>query len=217
MAGSGTDWRIADPQIFERLRREEEFTQIVTAYFTLEGRCYGWDVTCSERRLLLAYSYFIEELGRAGLIMPDGTLTMDQYKYAAALVFWLRRLLPIEDMQPYDGPMPLGGARDGQDLPLDDRREFFAKYGDEVAAFRIGHLLCQYAHISHLMRQRDSGTTVTLQRGAPTERAFAHVSADFLHDLVVNLKHKINSQHSIYLVFRSIFENARPPRAETAP
>lgn len=141
----------------------------------------------SEPRLMDAHYAWQEDVAR--LVDREKNLTdgADHFKQCANLAYWLRRMAPVIEYR--DIAAEIEGC---EDLYEDEkeRRKLLRNYGAEFLAFDFGFKICQYYELEKL----------------DSPRPFApSISGEYLIDVCHMMKFKHVSPHSMFLVFKSLF------------
>ncbi|MEQ1707498.1 MAG: hypothetical protein ABL864_04120 [Terricaulis sp.] len=187
--------RLHNPDILELLEEGEAFANTITnEYFDV---CCSWGFVplVSEWRLLEARNFWLEDTGRMlRENMPEGTTALDHFKHAAFITFWLRRLVPINELMKVDGAGPL----------TPDALQF-VRYANEMCALHVGFQICLGFELA---RKIDLSPNINVIH-ATEDLAMA---SELVRDTVVYLKHKNVSPHALYLQFRSLFSTLHADR-----
>ena len=156
-----------------------------------------------------AQTYAFEDVDRVlHEAMPVGTETLDHFKIGAYVGFWVRRMVPINSIQFSSNLKQHNERARGNFASVTGEQEFFALYGNEIAAFNIAYDIAFHGETS---RWKNEGEEVSafLQKFestglVPTSRT--------IKEIVVTLKHKHNSPHTLYTTLISLFDGLDTPR-----
>lgn len=192
--------------IFEKLRCDEKaFRTCIAANYVRIARSYDCEINISASRLGDTYVYWLSDLERVlGADTDDRTIVLDHFKQASFLSFWLRRHLPLGHV--FYNPKP--------DEPklAQDKQKYFAFYGNEICALRVGLELCHAYELKRLFSIIESMPEDRVPELKSKRQMLINselIEPDFEVDFVSTLKHKNNSPHSINLIFRSLFMRYR--------
>jgi hypothetical protein len=196
------EYDLYQPSLLSRIQTDERaFRKCIAGNYLTIAREFGSDIALSQSRLADTHTYWLADLGRLlSTGMQPETKILDHFKQAAFLTFWLRRHIPATHV--FSNPMEVNG------LPATDRQRFFALYGNELCALHIGLDICHSYELQKLTASLEDaaiGDKVAVLLKIANLKSRMIISPDFEVDFVVNLKHKNNSPHSIYLIFRAIF------------
>ena len=187
--------------LLECLRDENVFWRLMDRRIFDEATRYGCSVKCDRSRLQHAHRFFLEDYGRVlRHRMPDGTRDLDAFKLGAYVGFWLRRFIPINSLRFIGNPKTIESFRSGDIDHITSEQEFFALYGNEIAAFRIAYEIVHYCEVS-LAAENTKQTVLAL-----LESQVLQPSEKTVREVAVTLKHKNNSPHSLYIVLLSLFD-----------
>ncbi len=200
------EYSIFSKDFIERIEDQDWFVESIKRRSRRTAAKYSCSITFSNRRMRQVHKYFIEEIRRnIAENMPKGTITLDQYKMAAYLCFWLRRIVPIERVQFTLANVERAALHRGDFSAISKQQDFFAHYGNEIAAFETGFLIALYGFDAEIKRaiSRQDGQVVEMS----LRELIASVTlpAALVQEAVVTLKHKSNSPHSIYITLLSLF------------
>lgn len=144
----------------------------------------GTSASFYKGRILEAYEHAMRDLERlAGEIDGNGTVEPDIFKRCGFICFWLRRLQPFVYALPVRQYPSDSDERTAQSL--------FCRSPNEVFAFDMMFRVC--AAYEGAVRGDDSIATARLDRY-------------YLNDVCMFLRNKSVSPHSLYLIYRSLFE-----------
>ena len=210
MTNGGIEDPIAlfSPTILEELADKDRFVGIMIDFYTAIAGHHDCYVETSHRRLRDAYDLWREDAGRMDLQMHPDSTTRDHFKDASLIAFWLRRMVPINQIQTsseYASQFILGTETEA--LKLSDIQAHFARYGSEHCALFAGF----YISLSY-----------EVQCGAESVEAAENVSIlgessgtdvrlpDRFHDeFPMILKTKNISAHGLYMMYFSLFADIR--------
>jgi predicted phosphoadenosine phosphosulfate sulfurtransferase len=100
---------ITQPNVVELLRDYDWFRTTLSLEYRDISKAYGCTVVMAGERLLQTFDIFWEDMEN-GLLrhLPVGTTSLNQFKIAAYLCFWLRRINPVRQLRMLD---TLGGRQ----------------------------------------------------------------------------------------------------------
>jgi hypothetical protein len=132
--------------------------------------------------------------------MPDETEDLDYFKLGAYVGFWLRRLVPVNETAFVLSWADKQAFQAGDVSVLTPQQLFFARYGNEIAAFRIAFEIVHYCAVSLAAENAKASVLALLQSTVlvPSERT--------VREIAVTLKHKNNSPHSLYITLLALFD-----------
>jgi len=197
------DYNLYQDDIIEKIITDEKvFKRCMIGNYHLIASNFGYDVNLSDDRLGEAWIHWKDDLDRVNLgSTPEETVELDHFKQASFLCFWLRRLIPLGHM--FLNPEPTPGVSE-----ISETQKWFAMYGNELCATRIGVFLCHGYEIKKLQSIINEANENHVQELKTRRRALINLqpmSSRLEIDMVTNLKHKNNSPHSINLIFRALF------------
>ncbi len=182
------------------LHNRQHFVDAVNYAYNEVAEQYFCRCDMSERRLIEAYDYWQEDANRTlGLGIDKKSKTLDHFKHAAFICFWLRRTNPINELR-------------GQSPVPNDRRksaQLFFQYGNEICALFIGLQLCLFYESG---RWDEESSNVSPIGGLTDRLKLVSLPPDLLGDFAMILKHKNMSPHAIYLMYKSLFNNTLTAR-----
>jgi hypothetical protein len=170
------------PGVFERLQDEVSFVELVRLCFNRVALEFGCRVTLNETRLLEAHQFWTQDMERLRRFELPTSPSIDQFKQAGHLVYWLRRSSPIVKTELAE-PADEGGEK--------ERLAFFLKYDSQYCALVLGFELCAF-HCANAEGSRFYASDYQL------DRDYAEVTCHFL-------KVKSVSPHALHLIFKSLF------------
>lgn len=185
------------------------FEECMLFNFDRIGVRYGAIVTISKRRLKETFSYWKEDIRR--LLrdgMPPDTATLDSFKHASVIAFWLRRTIPINSIMP--------DLEAGATVPsLHQRQREFYQYGNEICALVIGHQICLNYHAAKWVRgelrggnykrlyANDNKSEISLENRDRFLKSITFPS-ELIKDFSRVLKHKTVSPYSLYMMYKAL-------------
>lgn len=193
--------------ILAKLKADEKFFRnCMTDNLMAVAAEYSCDIHVSANRLGDTFAYWKSDLDRVlDHDLDDRTVELDHFKHASFLCFWLRRHIPVSMTFFVPRPTDISEAS--------VKQKYFAMYGNETCAIRVGMELC---HAYELRRLRSvMAKNSTEQKLAQFKNLWERLTSanlldpEFEIDFAATLKHKNNSPHSINLIFRSIFMQYR--------
>lgn len=187
-----------NPDVLELLKEQETFVNTIANEYVDVCQPWGFVPLISDWRLRDAHNFWQEDTERMlRENMPEGTTDLDHFKHAAFIAFWLRRLVPINELH-------RGDLQDKQPAP--EEVQEFMRYVNELCALHVGFQIClgvELAKKLELQREMKDVIHATAELAMPSQ---------LVRDTVVYLKHKNVSPHALYLQFRSLFTTPVPQR-----
>jgi hypothetical protein len=186
----------------ENLHNRIFFVDAMNHNYNIIAERYHCACLMSERRLIEAYDYWQEDAKRTlqnGI--GEGTKSLDHFKHASFIAFWLRRTNPVNDIKGWS-PVPL--------VERDDVSNFY-QFGNEICALMVGFQLCVFYQLGPL-----TGNSVVAMRSRLQNILSMRLPPELLHDFATILKHKSMSPYAIYLLYRSLFQTLVAPHDPTA-
>ena len=194
-------YTIFQKDIVKKLEDREWFIECITFNYGLLASKWGCSAIMSVRRLGEAFDFCREDHTRTLAEGIATSVTLDHFKQASFIAFWLRRMLPINQTLIVDNYRSVSEAANANE----DQR-FFLRYGNEICALLIGFQLCLFYEICPLEEDpvvlEIPNRTENLKQYSLPQRTIA--------DLVMVLKHKNMSPHALYLLYKSLFTNILP-------
>lgn len=198
---SGTDddgFLLFNADIVPRLKDREFFKRAFSQFCMLTANQYGCEVTISDRRMGEAYDFWIGDVERALQNGTDEETTeLDHFKHAAFIAFWLRRLIPINDIW-----FQATAGNDGCGASAPQVR--FSRYGNEICALSAGFMICLSYELAAMEERETHGQKTQVISDAV---AVKELPRHFLSEYPKLLKHKNLSPHSMYMLYRSLFDS----------
>lgn len=189
--------------IIDLLTDEDFFVKAIAHNYNRIGTKVGCRAQMSGSRLRQAYDYWIEDVQRTMVDGLKGTTTsLDHYKHAAFITFWLRRTIPINNIT-----APSGSWIVDPNLDKVARRTRFVEYGNELCALLVGHQIC----IAYEAGKRfaDDKTVHELSTRMDFLRTL-QFPEELLNDFVLILKHKSLSPYGLLLMYKALWADMRP-------
>src|SRR5438874_2876380 len=134
----------------------------------------------------------IPELFQKGIVT---SVSLDHFKHASFIAFWLRRMLPINQSLVVSKYKSVP-----EDTDANDDQKFFLRYGSELCALLIGFQICVFYEAGKTPQGAADLHPDRLQN-LKNYRLPQQTIADF----VMILKHKNISPHALYLLYKSLF------------
>lgn len=183
------------PDIFDCLRDVEWFISSISLAYAGIARDFDCVAIMSRDRLIQAHDIFWHDADGGKLKnMPEGTLSLDQFKLSAYLCFWLRRMHPVMEIR----PIQTLGERDtwlDSGERLSRPTEQFILYGNEVAALTIAARLVQYLSVVALASRTDVALLFD---------SIKLINQDTLVEYAKILKHKNISAHGLNMALQML-------------
>ena len=204
MAGlSDGDYSLFQENIIAQLEDRQWFIRCMAFNYSQLAARWGCGVQLSVRRLGEAYDFWREDHTRTLAEGIEATsISLDHFKHASFIAFWLRRMLPINQT------LVVSRFRSIPDDPsADENQRFFLRYGNELCALLIGFQICLFYEAG---LKRSSGYVYEI-RTNPIERLKQFsFPQNIIADFVMILKHKNMSPHALYLLYKSLFTTIAP-------
>lgn len=185
------EYDLLNANILDRLKDRTYFINAVIHNYMLTGHSVGLQPMCSVMRVGSAYDYWQSDIKRT---LTDGieptTTALDHFKHASFIAFWLRRMIPINELRVIS---PKGSYTEEDHY---DKRVRFIQYGNELAAFLIGYKLC--------LNYEMGRTQIAVGKQLDVARSLA-VPTGILDDFIRILKHKNMSPYALYMMYKSLF------------
>ncbi len=198
------EYTIFQKDILIRLENRRWFIDCIGFNYSNLAERWQCSTVLSERRLGEAFDFWKEDQIRTlteGI--QTGSSSLDHFKHASFIGFWLRRMLPINTtllISTYKVVPEEDGATEDQ--------QFFLRYGNELCAFLIGFQLCLFYESSIIF---DGDNVVYLRPEKRIEYLKkCMISTITISDFVMILKHKNMSPHALYLLYKSLFTTITP-------
>jgi hypothetical protein len=192
-----TAYTLFQKDIIPQLTDRNFFIACIAYNYAKQANAWGCTAIMSERRLGEAYDFWIADQNRTlkeG--MPEGTETLDHFKHASFISFWLRRMLPINNT---NAGRPV--------FAVDPKiQNFFMRYGNELCALLVGFHICLFYEAS---LERVAGT-LSVRKDRLEYLRKCRIPEHTIQDFVMILKHKNMSPHALYLLYKSLFTTIRP-------
>ncbi len=192
------EFLLFNPNIIPLLKDREFFRRALSQFYILMAGTYGCTVTLSDRRLSEAHDFWLGDVLRtlhSGA--ADDTTDLDHFKHAAFIAFWLRRLIPINDV--WFRPNAANDA-----APPSGPQVKFSRFGNEICALLAGFYICMtYETVAMAERETDTQDARVISDAVAVRELPPH----FLSEYPKLLKHKVLSPHSMYMLYRSLFDS----------
>lgn len=186
----------------EKLRNLNWFLHCLSSYAGATAARYGCRIQVSRSRLIEAYHFVWEDLDRnLDHNTKSSTTALDHFKHAGFVCFWIRRLLPIIEVRTVDSAAVNQATRGMSGAQIGAAQNSFFGYGNEIFAFTIGWYITAYFE-----SQRIDGEDVVKLRELVSPIDTLAARSAFLSDIVMTMKRKNNSPHSLYLLYKSFFQ-----------
>ena len=191
------------------LQDRTNFIEIISSFYTTYCKMWDCAVDVSYRRIGEAYDYWRADVDRTlSKGIAGETTTLDHFKHAAFIAFWLRRMVPINDIwwTEEGGAVQARTSSSMDALPEgtvvvgpSNEQKFFAKFGSELLALMTGFYICLIYEINAAgdEAESDEERENRIVAVAPPNR--------FLFEYPKLLKHKNISSHGMYMMFHSLF------------
>jgi hypothetical protein len=139
-AAAGKPYTLFQRDIIQKLEDRRWFIECIAANFVNLATKWGCSVSLSVRRLGETYDFWREDQGRTISEGIEESESLDHFKHASFIAFWLRRMLPINQTTVVgrNPTQPDESADAGAD------QKFFLQYGCEICALLIGFQICLF-------------------------------------------------------------------------
>lgn len=190
--------------IIPKLTDRRFFIDAVIHNYALVAHSVGLMPICSNRRAGEAYEYWQADVNRTlNNGIDKGTTELDHFKNASFIAFWLRRMIPINEVRIIS---PQGTDTSER---RHERRVRYFKYGNELSAFLIGYKIC-----INYEAQKIYGNSETVK---PFAKRVDYIRSldlgdDLMSDYLMLWKHKNMSPYAFYLMYKSLFTSAQSSR-----
>jgi hypothetical protein len=145
----------------------------------------------SEARLRDAHHYWQADMKRVeGYSLPSGSDGADHFKHAGHLTYWLRRSVPIVELNELSLSEAESAGRSLTEEPDQALRDLLYDYATEYLAFDLGFAFCMFYERN---------------RVSPSRSLSLQLDEDFIKNVCCFLKEKNVSPHALNLMFRSLF------------
>lgn len=192
-----SEFDLLRPDVFDRLRDLEWFIAAISLEYQETAASFGCGVAMSYERLIQSHDIFWHDAdGGKVKNLPDGTISLDQFKLSSYLCFWLRRINPVREIRPV---MALGEhERWAQSTArLSPEAENFILYGNEIAALLIAVKLAQY--LSLVVNAKKGGNVM-----ATGQIGIKDINQSTAVEYGKILKHKNISAHGINMALQML-------------
>lgn len=193
------EYTLFQKNIIERLEIRQWFVECLAANYSRLAAQWNCGVLMSARRLGETYDFWREDHTRTLSEGIKTSVSLDHFKHASFIGFWLRRMLPINQTLVVSQYQSVPDDRNA-----DENQKFFFRYGNELCALLFQICLfyeASYERDNHKIVDRADRLTFLKQCMLPPQ-----VIADF----VMILKHKNMSPHALYLLYKSLFTTIIP-------
>ena len=195
------NYSLARPDIIEKLKDRDWFLNCVRENYLTASKKHSFIADVHQFRAYEAHDLWIEDLERLLEHGIEDSSDLDIYKHAGFLTYWLRRRLVINtvEIDNSDSPNPKISIKEHIDNLPSNMKEYL-QYHNEMSAFEFGMQICFNYRINNLQ-----------ENGASKEEIEEFInrvsknSAVIISDIVVFMKQKSVSPHTLYLVFKTLF------------
>jgi hypothetical protein len=173
------------------LSGEEWFKTAIFRTYQEIARLNGCEMQPSARRLREARELWLNELSNMKI---TGGGEPDHFKQAGFLTYWLRRRLVISI------------TREGANFTGSSQQIQFLERPNEICSFILGFRICLFFQANRKSgeERRQYLSSIELQ-------------SEFVKDAGILLYEKQLSPHAMYLIYRSLFYELKPPPGEVVP
>lgn len=188
--------------VIEKIKVRPVFQKAIVQFIQRTAEVFGCHVTLSARRLDEAHDFWIGDVKRTlNTATTEDTTELDHFKHAAFIAFWLRRLVPINDIYFLNESRVPSAAGADNTAPTDAQINFY-RFGNELCALCVGFYIC-LAYETYAMAMREaSDSTPVIYDGVGVKA----LPSNFLWEYPGLLKHKNVSPHGMYMLYRSLFD-----------
>lgn len=196
------------PGIIPELRDKDRFVDVMCQFYGDMAGHHDCYITTSQRRFRDAHALWQEDAGRMELQRHPDSRALDHFKDASIISFWLRRMVPINDIQiasEYSAEYVKGGDLDSAKLTR--VQAHFAKYGSELCALFAGFYLCLSYEVQRADDNKKAAKNVSIlgdQSSQPLE-----LPDRFLDEYPMLMKTKNISAHGLYMMYWALFADIR--------
>jgi hypothetical protein len=193
--GDDDHFMLYAPGSIPRLQDRAYFRRAIAQFYAMTAAIYGCSISLSDRRIGEAHDFWLADAERTlASATSDEVTELDHFKHAAFIAFWLRRLVPINDIY-FSPPLEEGKAPEPKQIQ-------FSRYGAEICALFAGFYIC-LSYETCAMADREEGEPVSVISDATgVKRMPAHFQSEFPR----LLKHKNVSPQAIYMLYRGLFD-----------
>ncbi|MDO7836973.1 hypothetical protein Q4610_18150 [Sphingobium sp. HBC34] len=139
-----SDYSLLQPDVFSKLLNLDWFIAAISLEYRSIAQSFKCVPILSRERLVQAYDIFWHDVDRGKTQnLPEGTISLDQFKLSSYLCFWLRRINPVREIRAISS---LGDHKNWLDSEerLSFETENFLLYGNEIVSLAIAVRLSQY-------------------------------------------------------------------------
>jgi hypothetical protein len=215
----GGEYNVLRIDLIDKLGERDWFIECTGKFYVDVARNWRCAVNPNDGRLGDAWDLWTADVVRTAIygIERSETITrdfasasrsLDHYKHASILAFWLRHMVPINQMWALNDESRYA---DIKIYNLSAPQKFFLAYGAELTALLFGFYLAYNYHIQN--HEAD-----LVKRGRPWPKGqreelirstkFPH---RFIYEFPILLRSKNISPHSIYMTYCSLFDRLAPP------
>lgn len=206
MSEPDEEFLLYDANAINKLKDRNFFRQAIAQFYLNVAETHGCIVTISDRRISEAYDFWIADLERSlHLGSDEKTVELDHFKHAGFIAFWLRRLVPINDIWFIEDERVAAVAGDEAATAPSAGQIRFYRYGNELCALFVGFYLCLAVEtLAMTGRMTSEDGAVTVVSDAVGVRT---MPKHFNSEYPKLLKHKNVSPHGLYMLYRSLFDS----------
>lgn len=220
MVSDDADYSLARPDVLELFEDGDEdiFLQVMGRFYEQVAQEWGCRVTVSGRRLIEALNFYVNDIQRTlefGMEPKDATgledelkaddlpAVLDHFKHASFLAFWLRRMVPINEMWALDEN---GDTIAETQAPLTPKQKHFLSFGNEYCALLAGLHIALNHELQRLQNRNDKLSNDDLHALVAAQIAAVELPERFVYEFPRLLKHKNISSHALYMTYCSLFD-----------
>jgi len=213
-SGGGEVYDLFAVDVLDKMADRQWFSDCVADFYGRTAVQWGCNIDVSGRRLGEAHDFWRDDADRTLLLGIDidarrapedyGAISsLDDFKHAAMIAYWLRRLVPINTIRfVADETYPRAVAESS----VSTEQSHFSKYGNEMCALFVGFMLCLNHEMQAQEAKRKGGERAQYLAQRPTILREIRLPKRFVYEYPRLLKHKNISWHSVYMTYRSLFE-----------
>jgi hypothetical protein len=207
MPGEAAGVPILSKDILYSLEDKNFFIECIAYNYRIISNKFDCDIKISKTRLGEAHSYWREDVARTLRDGIDkGTVELDHFKHASFIAFWLRRTIPINEIDKTSAWfLPISVLKK-------ERRDTFFRFSNEACALFIGYHICLQYESQMFMQQQDANVVKSIQKNITRVeyiRSFEFPN-ELFRDFVTILKHKSLSPYALYLMYKAMFRHGGP-------
>lgn len=193
---------IFQKEIIKQLEKRQWFIDCIASNYNSIALSWNCSVLMSVRRLGEAYDFWREDHTRTLSEGIQTSVSLDHFKHASFIAFWLRRMLPINQTLIHSKYQSIPDDRNAT-----DNQKFFFRYGNELCALLIGFMICLFYEASYIAANQEVLQLVPNRLDCIRQY---RLPPEIISDFVMIMKHKNMSPHALYLLYKSLFTVISP-------